>query len=99
MHSQLMFNECIARTEGLRACYVSLALSTTDLSVCPSRARETTQCPAPSPSTCIYQLKRGCSTYFPASDSEEETQHIGLLALLKFFDVLEGTHFCYRWRE
>lgn len=32
------------------------------------------------------------STYFPAADSEEEAQHIRLLALLKLFDVLEGTH-------
>lgn len=32
-------------------------------------------------------------TYFPASDSEEESQHVGLLLLLKLFDVFEGTHF------
>lgn len=34
----------------------------------------------------------GCSTYFPAADSEEESQDIRLLLLLKLFDVLEGTH-------
>lgn len=33
------------------------------------------------------------STYFPASDSEKEAHHIGLLLLLKLFDILEGTHF------
>ncbi len=33
------------------------------------------------------------STYFPASDSEEESQHVRLLPLLQFFDVLEGAHF------
>lgn len=32
------------------------------------------------------------STYFPAADSEEESQDIRLLLLLKLFDVLEGTH-------
>lgn len=32
------------------------------------------------------------STYFPAADSEEESQNIGLLLLLKLFDILEGTH-------
>jgi hypothetical protein len=32
------------------------------------------------------------STYFPASDSQEESQDIRLLLLLKLFDVLEGTH-------
>jgi hypothetical protein len=30
-------------------------------------------------------------THFPAADAEEEAQYIGLLALLQFFDVLEGT--------
>lgn len=34
----------------------------------------------------------GFSTYFPAADSEEESQDIRLLLLLKLFDVLEGTH-------
>jgi len=33
------------------------------------------------------------STYFPASDTEEEAQDVGLLLLLKLLDVLEGTHF------
>ena len=32
------------------------------------------------------------STYFPAADSEEESQDIRLLLLLKLFDVFEGTH-------
>lgn len=36
------------------------------------------------------------STYFPAADSEEESQDIRLLLLLKLFDVLEGTHLDYR---
>ena len=31
-------------------------------------------------------------SYVPASDTEKETQHIRLLLLLKFFDILEGTH-------
>ena len=32
------------------------------------------------------------STYFPAADSEEESENIRLLLLLKLFDVFEGTH-------
>lgn len=32
------------------------------------------------------------STYFPAAHSEKEAHHIGLLLLLKLFDILEGTH-------
>lgn len=32
------------------------------------------------------------STYFPAAHSEKEAHHIGLLLLLKFLDILEGTH-------
>ncbi len=35
------------------------------------------------------------STYFPAADSEEESQYIRLLLLLKLFDVFEGTHIDY----
>ena len=33
------------------------------------------------------------STYFPAPDSEEKPNDIGLLLLLKLLNVLEGTHF------
>jgi hypothetical protein len=52
------------------------------------------------PSTNVYTNRnRGCSTYFPAADPEEETQHIGLLALLKLFDVLKGTHFVCKSKE
>ena len=32
------------------------------------------------------------STYFPAANAEKEAHHIGLLLLLKFLDILEGTH-------
>jgi hypothetical protein len=35
---------------------------------------------------------RGGSTYFPASHTEEESEDIRLLLLLKLFDVFEGTH-------
>jgi hypothetical protein len=33
----------------------------------------------------------GCFTHFPASDTEQEAQHVGLLALLELFYVFEGT--------
>lgn len=32
------------------------------------------------------------SSYLPAADAEQEAEHIALLLLLKFLDVLEGTH-------
>lgn len=49
------------------------------------------------PTVCMYSdfedRREGLvSTYFPAADSEEESQDIRLLLLLKLFDVFEGTH-------
>lgn len=37
-------------------------------------------------------LGRGKNSYLPATDTEQEANHIGLLLLLEFFHVLEGTH-------
>ena len=36
----------------------------------------------------------GCrgNSHLPATDTEQEANHIGLLLLLEFFHVLEGTH-------
>lgn len=34
-------------------------------------------------------------TYLPAANAEKEAHHIGLLLLLKFLDILKGTHFGY----
>lgn len=31
-------------------------------------------------------------SHLPASDAQQEANHIGLLLLLDFFHVLEGTH-------
>ena len=31
-------------------------------------------------------------SYLPASNTEKEAQHIGLLLLLKFFNIFEGAH-------
>lgn len=31
-------------------------------------------------------------SYLPAANSQQEAKNIGLLLLLKFFDVFEGTH-------
>lgn len=39
------------------------------------------------------QSKGWKSTYLPAANAEKEAHHIGLLLLLKFLDILEGTHF------
>lgn len=39
----------------------------------------------------VYLSLSGGLTHFPASDTEEETEDIGLLALLQLLDVLEGT--------
>lgn len=44
---------------------------------------------------CRKTSKVGGSTYFPAANAEKEAHHIGLLLLLKFLDILEGTHFGY----
>lgn len=44
----------------------------------------------------MLQNRRLESTYLPAANAEKEAHHIGLLLLLKFLDILEGTHFgCY----
>ena len=32
------------------------------------------------------------SSHLPATDTQQEANHIGLLLLLDLFDVLEGTH-------
>lgn len=47
---------------------------------------------------CILSLP-SCSSswdkaHLPAADSEKESKDIGLLLLVKFFDVFEGTHLC-----
>jgi hypothetical protein len=34
----------------------------------------------------------GGNSHLPATDAEQEANHIGLLLLLDLFDVLEGTH-------
>lgn len=34
----------------------------------------------------------GENSYLPATDTEQEANHVGLLLLLEFFHVLEGTH-------
>ena len=34
----------------------------------------------------------GGSTYFPAANTEQERHEVALLLLLKFLDILEGTH-------
>lgn len=36
--------------------------------------------------------RSGVSSYLPASDAEEESQHVGLLLLVQLLDVFEGTH-------
>lgn len=37
-------------------------------------------------------LRFGRLTYFPAAHSEKEAHQVRLLLLLKFLDILEGTH-------
>lgn len=36
-------------------------------------------------------------SHLPASDAQQEAKHIGLLLLLKLFNVFEGTHLYSRW--
>lgn len=81
MHSQQMFNECIAET-GEQFSFPDH----------PAVLRASTGgreggLEVSSPPTLLI------STYFPAADSEKEEHHIALLLLLKLLDVLEGTHF------
>ena len=75
-----MFNECIAR-------HIFQEDRATDVS---ERHRSEEFVPPLCVSAII--IVRECSSYLPAADSEQESEDIGLLLLLKFFDVFEGTH-------
>lgn len=107
MHSQQTFNECIAKTGD----EISLSQSSSrpdgrlydpDSNGCVqfrNRARPTTHRVERREREGARPQRIGVvSTYFPAAHSEEEAHHIGLLLLLKLFDILEGTHLGY-WRE
>lgn len=37
------------------------------------------------------EIQRG-ESHLPASDAQQEADHVGLLLLLKLFHILEGTH-------
>lgn len=80
MHSQQMFNECIAEAGDLPA--VSSQDDVDDGGNC-------------LPPT-VYRV---VLSYLPATDTEKEEHNIALLLLLKFLDVLEGTHFGCRGIE
>lgn len=80
MQSQQMFNDCIARTRSLAGTGSFLNSRQNRQNVTSAVRDQGIQCPA-TPSTYI-SIEKGCSTYFPASDSEKEAQHIGLLLLL-----------------
>lgn len=43
------------------------------------------------PSLLPYSVS-GKGSYLPAAHSEEESHDIGLLLLVKLFDIFEGTH-------
>ena len=80
MHSQHMFNECIARTEQARGSIDEdprLEYSSPIV----DKARQTT----------VHNLE-GALTDLPAADAEKEADHIGLLLLRQLLEVLEGTH-------
>ena len=98
MHSQQMFNECIARTRVVGAGRFPNQHPNRPP---PHRKRhffeETKREKLPSPirggtSTRPHEAYLICSTYLPASNSEEKLHNIGLLLLLKFLDIFEGTH-------
>lgn len=98
MHSQLMFNECIAKTRPLSLLWLKSEERGDSVHIINQLRQCILDCCRFS--LCVYALRVGnqsnrwrFSTYFPAADSEEESQNIGLLLLLKLFDVLEGTHF------
>lgn len=72
MHSQQMFNECIA---GHQRCHKDDG----NFAKCSFHL------------FCHTGLSRKGS-YLPAAHAEEESHHIGLLLLVKFLDIFEGTH-------
>ena len=89
MHSQQMFNECIARArEAIRP-----LLSQPRIEGCRRVGSQAHS--RPQIYIAIERCIRCVLTYFPASYSEEEAQHVGLLLLLKLFEILEGTHFVW----
>lgn len=99
MHSQLMFNECIAKTRSLS---LSLSLARGKGEREKEKREDSVHIIIHVNSmhccrfSCVYAFRVGGMkvflTYFPAADSEKESEDIRLLLLLKLFDVLEGTH-------
>ena len=79
MHSQLMFNECIARS--------IVKMSTSHVHNIPMSGYQIRSIDSVSMAYGRVEL-----SYLPAADTEKEAQNIGLLFLLKLLDILEGTH-------
>lgn len=81
MHSQQMFNECIART-GRAA-----SLPT---GVPHERARGSSSTGTPQ---ATAHISPGALTDLPAANPKKEASDIALLLLRKLLEVLQGTHF------
>lgn len=109
MHSQLMFNECIAETRSRerRQRPQNPRQPTAAHSIHASDLDGRSMCVCMHVCIRVYACSRFFrvgisgseegSTYFPAADSGQEEQDIRLLLLLKLLDVLKGTHLdCWR---
>lgn len=81
MHSQQMFNECIART-GRRW---GRPRQKSPRGEMPGSVHHR--------ATVHILYRSGCSkTDLPAANAEKEAEHIALLLLLKLLEVFKGTH-------
>jgi hypothetical protein len=81
MHSQLMFNECIAR---------SIEKMSTSTSMSP--IFQYVWRPVSKYGFGVRCRKRIELSYLPAADTEKEAEDIGLLLLLKLLNVLKRAH-------
>ena len=82
MHSQQMFNECIARTGRVVVPFID-EISTRGQSSISSRNHH-------KPPSTVFE---GALTNLPAANAEKEANDIALLLLGKLLEVLKGTHF------
>jgi hypothetical protein len=80
MHSQLMFNECIARSIK------------NDVHNSPSTIFQCVHRPDSKYWFGFDVVKGSKLSYLPASDTEKEAQNVGLLLLVQFLNIFEGSH-------
>ena len=79
MHSQLMFNECIARS-----IYKDVHIHVRNIPMGPKTIFEV---------LVRFRFRERVElSYLPAADPEKEAQHIGLLLLGDLLEIFVGTH-------